>query len=878
MNDQISIETDKKQNFDRLRQRDIVAEMKTSYINYAMSVIVARALPDVKDGLKPVQRRILYSMYKLGIHPNKAYKKSARTVGDVIAKYHPHGDVAIYDAMVRMAQDFNLRYPLIDGQGNFGSIDGDSAAAMRYTEARLQKISMPILNELNENTVDYEENYDGSTREPKVLPSTLPTLLLNGAEGIAVGMATKIPPHNLTEIVEALHKILKEGNKFQPLEGEETVEGTKYFEDIRTMEDLETLPTNRFPQFRTDLTAQDLIEYIPGPDFPTGGTIYDREEILNAYATGRGRIVMRAVASIQETRGGKYQIVVTEIPYQVNKARLVSKIADLVKDKKIKGIGDLRDESNREGMRIVVEIKRDGKPKTILNKLYKYTEMQKAFNANMIALVEGEPQILNLQRILELYVQFRQEVVIRRTEFRLAKAREREHILEGLMIALDNLDEVINTIRSSKDADTAKTALMDKFKLSERQAVAILDMQLRKLAALERQKIEDEYKEIKATIEDLLSILATPQRVLDIIGNELTDIKNQFGDERKTKVIKGKVDEFSEEDLVAQEDVIVTISEQGYIKRMNQNVYAKQHRGGKGKKGMTTKDGDAVSHVFSCSTHDDILFFTNKGRVFLQKVYEIPEFSRTARGQAVVNLINIDQDELVTSILTKSQSGKILDEDTLQEELTPAKKEAKDYKYLFFATKHGTVKKTELAEFQNIKSNGLISIKLADDDELVWVKPTTGKSEIILVTRNARSIHFHEKDVRPTGRSTMGVRGIKMKDKEDKVIAMDVIRMTEDFMLTVSDHGYGKITKLDQYSLQGRGGQGIYAARINDKTGKLSAARILDHPEMELLIMAESGQAVRIATKELPTRNRQTAGVRLMDVGKKDKVAAIAIV
>lgn len=877
MTDQINIETDSKQNFDRLRQRDIVTEMKTSYINYAMSVIVARALPDVKDGLKPVQRRILYSMYKLGIFPNKAYKKSARTVGDVIAKYHPHGDVAIYDAMVRMAQDFNLRYPLIDGQGNFGSIDGDSAAAMRYTEARLQKISMQILNEINENTVDYEDNYDGSTKEPKILPSSLPTLLLNGAEGIAVGMATKIPPHNLVEIVDALQQMIKEGNKYQATEEEETKQNN-YFADIRTIEDLDNLPVNRFPQFRTDLTAQDLIKYIPGPDFPTGGTIYDRDEILNAYATGRGRIIMRAIADIQETRGGKYQIVITEIPYQVNKARLVSKIAELVKDKKIKGIGDLRDESNREGMRIVVEIKRDGKPKTVLNKLYKFTEMQKAFNANMIALVDGEPQLLNLQRILELYIQFRQEVVIRRTEFRLAKAREREHILEGLMIALDNLDEVINTIRNSKDADLAKTALMDKFELSERQAIAILDMQLRKLAALERQKIEDEYKGIKVIITDLLSILGTPQRVLDIINNELIELKQQFGDKRKTKVIKGKVDEFSEEDLVAQEEVIVTISEQGYIKRMNQNVYAQQHRGGKGKRGMTTKEGDVVAHVFSCSTHDDILFFTNKGRVFLQKVYEIPEFSRTARGQAVVNLINIEQDELVTSILTKSKSGGILDEDTIQEELKPAKKEAKDYKHLFFATKLGTVKKTDLSEFQNIKSNGLISIRLAKNDELVWVKPTTGNNEIILVTRNARSIHFHENDVRPTGRSTMGVRGIKMKDAEDRVIAMDVIRASEDYMLTVSDLGYGKITKLDQYSLQGRGGQGIYAARINNKTGKLVAARILDHPEMELLIMAESGQAVKIPTKELPTRNRQTAGVRLMDVGKNDKVAAIAIV
>ncbi len=875
MNDSISMPLDNKNNFDKLKQINIVDEMKTSYINYAMSVIVSRALPDVRDGLKPVQRRILYSMYKLGIHPNKAYKKSARTVGDVIAKYHPHGDAAIYDAMVRMAQDFNMRYTLIDGQGNFGSIDGDSAAAMRYTEARLDKISMNILNEISENTVDYQINYDGSTLEPTILPSIFPNLLLNGVEGIAVGMATKIPPHNLTEITKAIELIIKKGNKYENLG---ITNSKKYFEEIRTLEDLENLPKDRFPKFRTDLTAQDLIEIVPGPDFPTGGIIYDREEILNAYATGKGKIVMRAVANIEETRGGKYQIIVTELPFQVNKARLVSKIADLVRDKKIKGIADLRDESSREGMRIVIEVKRDGKPKTILNKLYKYTEMQKAFNANMLALVAGEPQVLNLQRVLELFIEFRQEVVIRRSEFRLAKAREREHILEGLMIALDNLDEVINTIRNSKDAEIAKNNLMQKFKLSERQAVAILDMQLRKLAALERQKIEDEYKMIKATIEELLTILGTPERVLSIISGEIKELREKFGDERKTKVIKGKINEFSEEDLVASEEVIVTVSEQGYIKRMQDSVYANQHRGGKGKKGMTTKEDDAVAHVFSCNTHDDILFFTNKGRVFLQKVYEIPEFSRSARGQAVVNLINIEQDELVTSILTKNKAGTIIDEDTLQEELTPAKKEAKNYKYLFFATKKGTVKKTLLTDFDNIKSNGLIAIKLTDDDDLVWVKPTTGDDEIILITKNARSIHFHEKNVRDTGRATMGVRGIKMKDRNDAVISMDVIRVSEDFMLTVSENGYGKITNLNQYALQGRGGQGVFAARINDKTGKLAAARILDHPDLELLIMSEEGQAVRIPTKELPERNRQTAGVKLMDIKKGDKVAAIAII
>ena len=864
--------------YDKIRERNIVDEMKTSYINYAMSVIVARALPDVRDGLKPVQRRILYSMYKLGIFPNKAFKKSARTVGDVIAKYHPHGDTAVYDAMVRMAQDFNMRYPLVDGQGNFGSIDGDSAAAMRYTESRLQKISMEILNEINEHTVDLIPNYDGSTKEPVILPSKIPTLLVNGADGIAVGMATKIPPHNLSEIIDAIQEMIKRGNKYKEDENETNQKNKNYFENIKTLEDLETLPKNRFPEFKSDMLAEDLYEFVHGPDFPTAGVIYDKQEVINTYATGRGRIITRAVADIQEAKGGKYQIIISEIPYQVNKARLVSKIADLVRNKKVKGISDIRDESNREGMRIVIDIKRDGKPKTILNKLYKYTEMQKAFNANMLALVDGEPQVLTLARILELFIKFRQEVVIRRSEFRLAKKREREHILEGLMIALDNLDEVISTIRNSKDAEVAKNALMKKFKLSERQAIAILDMQLRKLAALERKKIEDEYKQIKKEIDELLFILKTPEKVLEIISKELDEIKEKYGDKRRTKVIKGKVGEFSEEDLIAKEDVIVTVSEQGYIKRMKQDVYTRQHRGGKGKKGMTTKEGDTVAHVFSCNTHDDILFFTNKGRVFLQKVYEIPEYGRAAKGQAIINLINIDQDELITSILTKSKSGNIIDEDTIQEDIKAEVKKSPQYKYLFFATKKGVVKKTEIQDFSNIKSNGLISIKLNPEDELVWVKPTTGKNEIILVTKNARSIHFSEKDVRPTGRATMGVRGIRMKDENDSVISMDVIRVTEEFMLTVSENGYGKVTKLEQYSIQKRGGQGIYAARINSKTGKLAAARILDHPNMELLIMSTKGQAVKIPTKELPQRNRQTAGVRLMNLAKDDKVAAIAII
>ncbi|MBN2015731.1 DNA gyrase subunit A [Candidatus Dojkabacteria bacterium] len=853
----------------------ISSEMRSSYINYAMSVIVARALPDVKDGLKPVQRRILYSMFKLGILPNRSYRKSARTVGDVIGKYHPHGDISVYDAFVRMAQDFSMRYMLIDGQGNFGSIDGDGAAAMRYTEARLAKISMEMLRELEKNTVDFIPTYDGSYREPKVLPSAIPNLLINGADGIAVGMATKIPTHNLGEVADALCYLIKSGNKWES-NGEDNL-NKDYFNNIKTREDLKDLPDDRFPNFETEVAVDKLMEFIPGPDFPTGAAIYDAAEIANAYATGRGRILMRARAGIHETNGGKYQIIISEIPFQVNKARLVSKIADLVKNKKIEGIGDLRDESNKDGIRIVVDIKREGKPKTILNKLYKFTEMQKAFNANMLALVDGEPRVLNLKRILELFIKHRQEIVIRRSEFDLATAREREHILEGLMIALANLDDVINTIRRSKDADVAKINLMKKFKLTEIQAQAILDMQLRRLAALERQKIEQEYKEIKSLIKELLLILKTPEKVLDIITGELKEIRKKYGDERRTKVYKGRADEFSDEDLVAAEEVIVTVSEQGYIKRIKEGTYKIQRRGGKGKVGMTTKETDAVAHVFSCNTHDDILFFTNKGRVFQIKVYDIPEFGRTAKGQAIINLINIDQDELITSILTRSKEG-IMEEDVIQEGQVKQEKGGKIYKFLFMATQTGIVKKTEISEFEKIRANGLIAIKLAEHDELIWVKPTTGENEVILVTRHGRSIRFSEKDVRPTGRATMGVIGIKFKDKGDEVISMDIIRKNEDLMLIVSERGLGKATKIKEYPKQGRGGQGVFTARLSKKTGNLSAARILDHPDSELLIMSKEGQVVKIPTKELPKRSRQTSGVRLMSLHKGDEIAAITII
>jgi len=857
-----------------VRIREITDEMKVSYLNYAMSVIVSRALPAAKDGLKPVQRRIIYAMYTMGFLPNKAYKKSARTVGEVIGKYHPHGDTAVYEAMVRLAQNFNVRYLLVDGQGNFGSIDGDSAAAMRYTESKLQKLSLELVEGLGKQTVNFRPNYDGSTSEPELLPTKVPLLLLNGADGIAVGMATKIPPHNLTELTNAILELLKQGNKHENT----NYIIPKYTDVITTRKDLETLEQNRFPKFKTELKPEDLIKIVTGPDFPTGAEIYDQSGTLDAYSTGRGRIIMRAIATIEDDKGGKYKIVVTEIPYQVNKARLVAKIATLVKNKTIEGIYDIRDESSKGDIRIVVYIKRDGKPKSILNRLYKYTEMQKAYNANMLALVNNEPQVITLPRALELFIEHRQEVIIRRTEFDLAKSKEREHILEGLMIALDNLDEVINTIRKSKDSSIAKDNLMTKFKLSEIQAQAILDMQLRRLAALERQRIEDEYNEIKLTIKDLLLTLVTPQRVLDIIKTETTEIQEKFGDERRTKVFKNKIGEMSEEDLIPLEEVVVAVSRQGYKKRVKLSSYSLQKRGGVGKKFMPTKEDDSVEHVFSTNTHDNVLFFTSKGRVFSLKVHEIPEYGRTAKGKPIINLIDLEQDESITSILTQNKSGHLLDEDTLQEGEQKTEHQGTAYKYLFMATEQGTIKKTNLSDFTNIKSNGLIAIKLVPGDKLSWVRPTTGDNEIILITEQGRSIRFHETDVRATGRSTIGVRGIKFKNADDKVIAMDVVRHTELYVLTLSKLGYGKITKIDQFPMQNRGGQGVYAAQVNKKTGILIMGRIMDHPQKEFLIMSEDGQGVKIPVASLPERNRQTIGVRMIKLRTGDKVAAATII
>lgn len=857
-----------------LVKQDIVGELKQSYIDYAMSVIVARALPDVRDGLKPVQRRILYSMYSMGILPGSAFKKVARISGDTMGKYHPHGDASINDALVRMAQDFSMRYTLVDGQGNFGSIDGDPAAAARYIEARLDKIGHEMLKGVEE-TVDFGPNYDGNETEPQVLPAGLPNLLLNGGEGIAVGMATKIPPHNLGELVNGIVKMIDVGNKWDSTEL--TKINLDYKIALTKREDIANLPKDRFHRFLTDLEIKDLLTEIKGPDFPTGAHIYNAKEIASVYETGRGGILMRGVSEIEEIKGGKFRIIVTQLPFQVNKAVLITKIAQLYKDKKIEGISDLRDESNKQGIRIVIELKKDAKPKTVQNQLYKYTELQKNFNVNMLALVNNEPRLLNLKEVLSYFITHRQEVIIRRSEYDLAKTREREHILAGLMIALDHLDEVIKIIRQSKDADTAKSELMTRFKLSDIQAQAILDMQLRRLAALERQKIEDEYKEVLAKIENLLSILNTPEKILNIVKTELLDLKEKFGDTRKTKVYKGDIDELSEGDLVTEEQTFITISTQGYIKRVKDDTYKTQKRGGVGVKAQTTKEEDSVKHVFSCSTHDEVMFFSNLGKVYSLKVYDIPEASRTAKGIPLVNLANISQGELITSVLTRNAKGHILDEEILEEGEEKRENHGKDYKFLFMATKKGTVKKTALKDFDNIRSNGLIAIALADNDELIWVKPTTGESEIILVTKEAKSIHFKESDVRETGRASQGVRGIKLKET-DEVISMDVVRKKEEFMLTISENGFGKVTQLEQFTIQNRGGSGIFAAKVNKKTGNLIVARILDHPSKELLILSSKGQAVRIPTDELPSRNRQTSGVTLMRIKDGDKVTAATII
>lgn len=836
---------------------EITEEVKKSYLDYAMSVIVARALPDIRDGLKPVHRRILYAMHGMGLTHQAKYTKCAKIVGDTMGKYHPHGDLAIYDTLVRLAQDFSMRYPLIDGQGNFGSIDGDSPAAMRYTEARLAAISQEILTDLDKETVEFRDNFDASLKEPAFLPAKLPNLLLMGSDGIAVGMATKIPPHNLGEVIDGLVYMLQRGEITIPQTGIKKIDLND--EDLAAS----ALQTN----FESEMTVENLMRFIKGPDFPTYAAIFNRQEIIQAYTTGRGKITVQAKAEIEEVKGGKFQIVVTEIPYQVNKALLVTKIARLAKEKKIEGLADLRDESDRHGLRIVIELKKTAKPKAILNNLYKHTTMRINYHFNMVALLDGVPQTLNLKQILVEFIRHRQKVVNKRTIFELRQARQRAHILEGLKIALDNLDAVIATIKKSADVQIARINLMKKFKLSEIQAEAILEMRLRRLAALERKKIEDEYKKVGQEITYLANLLATPKKILTVIQKELLALKEKYGDERRTRVYQQALEEFSEEDLVPKEKCLVALTKGGYIKRLPVGTYHSQRRGGKGVTGMATKEADEILQFFTCTTHDNILFFTNKGRVFATKIWDIAEGSRQAKGQAIINLINIDQDETIQSVLSlNSRQRKI--------------------QYLFMATKKGVIKKTDIKKFAHIRSSGLIAIKLRRDDELCWIKETTGKDHILLASYQGKSIRFHEKDARPMGRDTSGVKGIRLK-KDDYVVGMEVFavraqkpkdRRRKFFrdVLVVTQKGLGKRTTINQYPIQKRGGVGVKVANITPKTGQVVTSQMVDQEIKQIIITSKKAQVIKLPLKNIPRLGRDTQGVILMRFSKPgDTVAAV---
>lgn len=798
---------------DKIVDIKIEDEMKTSYLDYAMSVIVSRALPDVRDGLKPVHRRILYAMNELGMTPDKPYRKSARIVGDVLGKYHPHGDSSVYLAMVRLAQDFNTRYPLVDGHGNFGSIDGDSPAAMRYTEARMSKLSLEMLRDIKKDTVDFRPNFDETLKEPEVLPSRFPNLLVNGSSGIAVGMATNIPPHNLNEIIDGIIMLIDE----------------------------------------PESDVGDLMKVIKGPDFPTGALIMGKDGIETAYRTGRGKITLRAVAEIEEGTRGRDRIVVTEIPYQVNKAKLIEKIAELVRDKKIEGISDLRDESDRDGMRIVIDLKRDVNPNIVLNNLYKHTQLQATFGIIMLALVDNEPKILTLKQALGHYLNYQKEIITRRTQFDLNKAEERAHIVEGLKIALDNIDEVINIIRNSKEEATARKRLMDSFSLSEKQAQAILDMRLRRLTGLEREKLEEEYEALIKEINRYKEILANERLIYEIIKEELLEIKEKYGDERKTRIVP-KADEIDIEDMIEEEDMIITLTHQGYIKRMPEATYKTQRRGGRGITGITTKNDDFVEHLFITSTHDSILFFTNKGKAYLLKAYEIPEGRRQARGTAIVNLLSLDRGETISAVI-------------------PIEEYHPDIN-LVFVTKCGFIKKTKLSEYRNIRKSGIIAISLRDDDELIAVRTTEGKSELIVVTSMGMAIRFSEEDVREMGRNAMGVVAIKLKE-DDEVVAMDLVEENKD-LLVVSEYGFGKRTPLDEYRLQNRGGVGIKTYNVKGKTGKLVSAKVIDDRD-EIIMISMSGIIIRLISDDISQMGRNTQGVTLMRIDSEtDRVMAVA--
>lgn len=792
---------------------NITKEIETSFLDYAMSVIVSRALPDVRDGLKPVHRRILYGMQELGNTADKAYKKSARIVGDVMGKYHPHGDSSIYDAMVRMAQDFSYRYMLVDGHGNFGSVDGDGAAAMRYTESRMSRIAMEMLRDINKDTIDYTDNYDGSEKEPIVLPSRYPNLLVNGAAGIAVGMATNIPPHQLGETIDAVIALSE----------------------------------------NPAITTEELMEIIPGPDFPTGGLILGRSGIRRAYETGRGSIIIRAKVEIEQKSNGKETILIHELPYQVNKAKLIEKIAELVRDKKIDGITNLRDESDRRGMRVVIEVRKDANANVVLNNLYKQTAMQSSFGINMLSLVNGQPKVMGLKEMLHHYLEHQKVIIRRRTEFDLRKAEDRAHILEGLRIALDHIDEIIAIIRGSRSGDEAKPQLMERFNLSERQAQAILDMRLVRLSGLEREKIEAEYQELQILIAELKAILADEAKIVDIIRTEIVELKDRFNDTRRTEITSGGLEMIEDEDLIPVENSVITLTHNGYIKRLAANTYRSQKRGGRGVQGMGTNEDDFVEHLMNTSTHDTILFFTSKGKVFRAKGYEIPEFGRTAKGLPIVNLLNIEKGEKVTAMIRVGS----FDEDA----------------YFIFTTKTGITKRTPVSQFANIRTNGLIAISLREDDDLISVRLTDGDKQVIIGTRDGMLVRFQEEDIRSMGRTAGGVRGIKLRDG-DEVVGMEIVEPGQE-ILVVTAKGYGKRTSEEEYRLQSRGGVGLKTIQITDKNGPMVAVKTVDGSE-DLMLITINGMLIRMDVNDISLIGRSTQGVRLIRLGDDELVATVA--
>jgi DNA gyrase subunit A len=837
-------------NVGRVRTIDIEHEMRGAYLDYAMSVIVARALPDARDGLKPVHRRILYAMHDMGLRPNSAYKKSARIVGEVLGKYHPHGDAAVYDAMARMAQDFSMRYPLVDGQGNFGSIDGDAPAAMRYTEARLAAIADELLIDIDKDTIDWNDNFDATLKEPAVLPARLPNLLLNGSSGIAVGMATNIPPHNLSEVCAAINHLIARWEQIIEEQRTAAVQSSETWDREHELQLLNDLAHTS----EDDITLEDLMQFVKGPDFPTGGLILGREGILNLYATGKGRIVMRAVSQVEEMKGGRFRINVTEIPYQVNKTALIERIAELVRDERIDGISDLRDESDRHGMSLIIELKRGAQPRTVLNQLHKYTPLQSTFGAQMLALVDGQPRLLSLKRALQIYVAHRHEVITRRSQFDLDKARARAHILEGLRIALANLDAVIQTIRESPNADEARTRLIARFNLSEVQAQAILDMQLRRLAALERQKIEDEYQSVMAAIAHLEDLLANPRKMLGLIKDDLAMLQEKFGDERRTHITADQAEELSIEDLVTDEEVLIALTQRGYIKRVASKAYRAQKRGGRGVTGMQTREEDVVDTIFATRTLHHILFFSDKGKVYHVRAFEVPEADRTARGVPLVNLINLAENEKITAAL--------------------AVREFAPNSFCTMCTVNGRMKRVNMTEFEAVRPSGIIAISLEQGDMLGWVHATNGSQDVIIVSARGRALRFRESKARAMGRTAGGVGAIRLRDG-DHVASMDVV-VPRGELLVVSEKGYGKRTLLEQYPIKGRNTGGVRTiADRYEETGPIVAARVV-MPEDEITLITAGGIALRTAVENVRVAGRPTLGVRVISLDEGDRLASLA--